>query len=96
MVKGKPKKLYRKNMVRNVFQIGHEVVLYKYHWKGFLCKCKSRKSGPFIVNQVFIGGAVELSDPKYACTFVVKGEKLRSYGESENTSEKVCLMLVEP
>ncbi|KAI5418878.1 hypothetical protein KIW84_043191 [Lathyrus oleraceus] len=42
------------------------------------------------------GVAVEIIDPGDAHIFVVKGEKLRTYGGSKNASGKVSLMLVGP
>lgn len=93
MLKEKPKNLYGNKMVRKKLQVGHGVVLYKSQWKGLLGKWKYINFGPFIMSEVFAGGAVELINPRDACIFVVKGEKLRSYGGSENASEKVSLML---
>lgn len=58
--------------------MGHEVALYKSHCKGLLSKWKFRSFGPFIVNKVFVGGALELTDPEDAHTFVVKGNKLNT------------------
>lgn len=48
------------------------------------------------MNEVFASRAVEVIDPRDACTFVVKREKLRSHGGQENASEKFSLMFVEP
>lgn len=96
MTNEKPKKLYGKKRVRKEFHVGQRVVLIKSRWKGFLGKWKSRNSAPFIVNKVFVGGVVELCDPREMYTFVVRENKLRSYGKSENASEKVYLMLVDP
>lgn len=46
-------------MVRKKFQVGQEVVLYKSRLKGLLGKWKSRTYGPFIVNDVFVGGRLK-------------------------------------
>lgn len=59
-------------------------------------KWKSRINGPFIVNEVFAGGAIEVVDLGDAHTFFMKGEKLRSYGGCENASKKASQMLAEP
>lgn len=48
------------------------------------------------MNKVFASALVEVIDPGVAHTFVVNGEKLRSYGKSEKTLEKASHMLVEP
>lgn len=61
-----------------------------------LGKKKTRSSGSFIMNKVFAGGTVKLTDIGNAQTFILKGSKLKTYGESKNASEKVSLMLVEP
>lgn len=82
-------------MVRKKFQACQEIVLYKSRWKSLIGKWKSRFYGPFLVNEVFAGGAVQVIDHGYECTFVMKGQKLRYEGR-KNASEKVPSMLTEP
>lgn len=53
MLKKQNKTLHGKKLVKNTFQVGQEVMLYKSCWKGLLCKWKSRTFGPFIMNEVF-------------------------------------------
>lgn len=69
-------------MIRKEFHVGQEVGLYKSRWKGLLDNWECIKSCPFTLSEFFAGGTIELIDPGDTRTFIVKGDKLKSYGVS--------------
>ena len=64
------------------------MLLYNSRLCLFLDKLKSCRSGPFIINQVFPYGAVEITH-KDKGTFKVNGQRLKLYlGGDQHISEK--------
>ena len=71
------------------------MLLYNSRLRLFPGKLKSRWSGPFVVNQVFPHGAVEITH-KEKGTFKVNGQKLKLYlGGDQHISEKEDVDLYE-
>ncbi|GJS32826.1 reverse transcriptase domain-containing protein [Tanacetum coccineum] len=59
--KDKTKRIYDAKIKNRIFNVGDQVLLFKYRLKMFSGKLKSRWSGPFTMTQVFPYGTVELS-----------------------------------
>lgn len=68
-----------KKLVRREFKIGHKVLLYNSGLKLFPRKSKSRWSRTFIVNKMFVNGALEVQDPGGSQIFTVNGQNLKIY-----------------
>ena len=84
-----------KHIVRKSFEKGMKVLLYNSRLHLFPGKLRSRWSGPFIVNESFDHGAVELINPNNGNIFKVNGHRLKPFLEMELPSEEV-INLLEP
>ncbi|XP_012844566.1 PREDICTED: uncharacterized protein LOC105964603 [Erythranthe guttata] len=62
LYKDKVKRWHDNNILHRQFQKGQEVLLFNSRLRLFPGKLKSRWSGPFIVQQVFPHGAIEIKD----------------------------------
>lgn len=80
--KSKLKKWHDKLIVRREFEPGHQLLLFNSRLKLFHGKLKSRWSGPFLIETVFLHGAIELkcSDGR---TFKVNGQRVKHYYGTE-------------
>ncbi|XP_048229000.1 uncharacterized protein LOC125369810 [Ricinus communis] len=92
--KAKTKKWHDKRLKGlKEFNIGDSVLLFNSCLRVFPGKLKSHWSGPFIVMQVFLYGAVELHHPEKG-NFKVNGQRLKHYlGGSLDMEERVNLAL---
>ncbi|KAI3472472.1 hypothetical protein Pfo_031258 [Paulownia fortunei] len=80
--KEKTKQWHDKMILRREFQLGQLVLLFNSRLKLFLGKLKSRWSDPFIVNNTFPFGAIELKG-KDGILFHVIGQRLKHYYGNE-------------
>nr|GEX07897.1 retrovirus-related Pol polyprotein from transposon 17.6 [Tanacetum cinerariifolium] len=76
--KEKTKRLRDSKIKNRAFNIGDRVLLFNSRLKIFFGKLKSRWSGPFTISQVYLYGAVELSQPD-GPNFKVNGHRLKHY-----------------
>ncbi|XP_012844350.1 PREDICTED: uncharacterized protein LOC105964371 [Erythranthe guttata] len=79
LYKGKVKKWHDNNILHRQFQKGQEVLLFNSRLRLFPGKLKSRWSGPFIVQQIFPHGAIEIKDRESERVFKVNGNRLKHY-----------------
>ena len=95
--KEKTKAFHDRHIRRRSFQIGDKVWLYNSCLKLFPGKLRSRWDGPYVVLELFNGGAVLISDPKTSRQFKVNGHRLKPYLTSEPPApaDKVNLHLPE-
>ena len=95
--KEKTKAFHDRHIRRRSFQIGDKVWLYNSRLKLFPGKLRSRWDGPYMVLELFDGGAVLISDPKTGRQFKVNGHCLKPYLTSEPPApvDKVNLHLPE-
>ena len=78
---------------QKIFEPNQKVWLYNSRLHLFLRKLPSWWNGPFIITQVFSHGTVELKDPKQGTTFIVNGQRLKSY--IENIVDEVVIESVD-
>ena len=95
--KKKIKAFHDRHIRRRSFQIGDKVWLYNSRLKLFPGKLCSRWDGPYVVQELFDGGAVLISDLKTGRQFKVNGHRLKLYLTSEPPApaDKVNLHLPE-
>ncbi|XP_021734962.1 uncharacterized protein LOC110701656 [Chenopodium quinoa] len=79
MYKTRTKEVHDKLIVKKEFNVCDKVLLYNYRMKLFPGKLKSRWNGPFVVQEVFPNGAVEISPLDFSRTFKVNGHRLKRY-----------------
>ncbi|XP_014492371.1 uncharacterized protein LOC106754819 [Vigna radiata var. radiata] len=97
--KEKVKLYHDRKLVKIVFNLRQQVLLFNSRLKLFPRKLKSKWLGPFGIKRVFPNGAVELENPNddgQQQSWVVNGERLKHYlgGEVERFSK--VMMLVDP
>ena len=81
LYKSRSKEFHDRKIERKVFNVGDKVLLYNSRMKLFPGKLMSRWRGPFTVKDVFPSGAVELYDSSGLQSFVVNGQRLKTYYE---------------
>ena len=69
-------------ILRKNFVVGQKVLLFYFCLKLFPSKLRSRWIGPFVVNNVFTHGAIEIKNLKTVNAFKVNGHRLKPYSEN--------------
>ena len=77
--KAKVKAFHDKNILRKTFVAGQKVLLYNSHLHLFPGKLRSRWGGPYIVQNVYPHGAIEIVDPANGKIFKVNGQRLKPF-----------------
>ena len=75
------KGFHDKQILRKSFTLGKKVLLFNSRLRLFLSKVRFRLSDPFIVQNIFQHGAIEIKDPKNGVTFKVNDKGLKPYLE---------------
>lgn len=70
--------------------------LYNSRLKLFPGKLKSRWDGPFMISKIYECGAVLIINPKTCRNFIVNGQRLKPYLESEPLHEATSIPLEGP
>ena len=91
------RKDHDRHIQRRSFQVNDKVSLYDSRLKLFPGKLRSRWDGPYVVVELFNGGAVCISDPKTGRQFKVNAHRLKPYLNSEPPApvDKINLHLPE-
>ena len=74
------------------FKDGDQVLLYDSKLYLFPGKLKSRWTGPFIIQQAYPYGSVDLRDPSDDRVFKVNGQRLKPYVVQQVIKEEILLM----
>ncbi|KAI3821111.1 hypothetical protein L1987_08668 [Smallanthus sonchifolius] len=94
-IKEKTKALHDRRLRRvREFRKGDKVLVYNSRLKLFGGKLKSKWSGPYVVNEVFPYGTIELLDEADGNTWKVNGHRLKHYenitvGEQRSTGKRI-------
>ena len=72
------KKENEEKSAKQEFMVGDWVLLYNSRLRWFLGNLKSKWTGPYLVNQLFPHGAVEL-ETKEGVRFKVNGQRIKIY-----------------
>jgi hypothetical protein len=95
--KARTKALHDQMISRKSFEPNQKVWLFDSKLKLFPGKLRSKWSGPFIIDQIFLNGAVQISDPKTGNTFKVNGQRLKpvvDHNLPEPVSDSVALAIL--
>ena len=96
IIKERTKFFHDKRIFRKAFEIGQKVLFYNSRLHLFLGKLKSKWNGPFIVNNVYPYGAVEIENPKDGVTFKVNGQRLKPYQEYQPREADIEINFSDP
>ena len=92
IAKERSKKWHDQMIMGKSFKEGDQVLLYDSKLHLFPGKLKSRWTGPFIVQQAYPNGSVDLRDPSDDRIFKVNGQRVKPYVVQQDIKEKILLM----
>ena len=92
IAKERSKKWHDQMIMGKSFKEGDQVLLYDSKLHLFPGKLKSRWTGPFIVQQAYPNGSVDLRDPSDDRIFKVNGQRVKPYVVQQVTKEEILLM----
>ena len=95
IVKDKLKRCYDQLIARKHFQKGDQVLLYDSKFHLFPGKLKSRWTGPFTIQEVYLNGSVDLLNAKDNRVFKVNGQRLKPYA-AQHSIDKEEISLLDP
>ena len=93
--KNKLKRWHDQLIARKHFQKGDQVLLYDSKLHLFPSKLKSRWTGPFTIQEVYLNGLVDLLNAKENRVFKVNGQRLKPYA-AQNSTDKEEIPLLDP
>ena len=85
--KERMKVFHDKHILRKSFEPSQKVLLYNSRYL-FPGKLRSRWTGPFIIKNIFLHGAVEIENPKNGSIFKVNGQCLKPFLETFSQEEE--------
>ncbi|KAK9755958.1 hypothetical protein RND81_01G062600 [Saponaria officinalis] len=94
--KERTKAWHDKMILRKDFKVGQKVLLFQSRLRLFPGKLKSRWVGPFVINNVYAHGAVEIKDPTIGKIIKVNGQRLKPYYDGFDTEVVELLDLYDP
>ena len=92
IAKERSKKWHDQMIMGKSFKEGDQVLLYDSKLHLFPGKLKSRWTGPFIVQQSYPNGSIDLRDPSDDRIFKVNGQRVKPYVVQQVIKEKILLM----
>ena len=92
IAKERSKKWHDQMIMGKSFKEGDQVLLYDSKLHLFPGKLKSRWTGPFIIQQAYPNGSVDLRDPSDDRIFKVNGQRVKPYVVQQVIKEKILLM----
>ena len=92
IAKERSKKWQDQMITGKKFNEGDQVLLYDSKLHLFPSKLKSRWTGPFIVQQAYPNGSVDLRDPNDDRVFKVNGQRVKPYVVQQVIKEEILLM----
>ena len=96
IAKDKLKKWHDQLIARKHFQKGDQVLLYDSKLHIFPGKLKSRWTGPFTIQEVYLNGLVDLLNAKDNRVFKVNGQRLKPYAAQHSTDQEEIPLLDPP
>ena len=92
IAKEKSKKWHDQMIIGKYFNEGDQVLLYDSKLHLFPGKLKSRWTGPFIVQQTYPNGSVDLRDPNDDRVLKVNGQRVKPYVVQQAIQEEILLL----
>jgi len=96
LYKEKVKSYHDKRIVKRNFEPGQMVLLFNSRLRLFPGKLKSKWSGPFLIKEVKLYGAVVLEDPMTKANWTVNGQRLKHYFGGEVDRQTSTISLSDP
>jgi hypothetical protein len=95
LFKEKVKQWHDKRILKREFHVGEKFLLYRSHIRFFAGKLLSKWEGPFVIEDVYCSGAINIASLKDNTTQVVNGQRLKHYiaGDSYNEDVDVIQMI---
>ncbi|XP_016557236.1 uncharacterized protein LOC107856776 [Capsicum annuum] len=90
LYKEKMKRWHDAKILKREFRVGDDVFLFNSRLKLFEGKLRSKWSGPFVISNVYLSGAIELED--HEKKFMVNGQRLKHYHVGGPRATKVKLL----
>ena len=90
--KERSKKWHDQMIIGKNFNEGDQVLLYDSKLHLFPGKLKSRWTGPFIVQQAYPNGSVDLLNPNDNRVIKVNGQRVKPYVVQQNVREEILLL----
>ncbi|RDX92938.1 hypothetical protein CR513_24874, partial [Mucuna pruriens] len=96
--KKKVKKFHDQQILRKDFRVDQKVLLFNSRLKLIIGKLCSIWDGPFVINNIFPYGVVQLKDEQSNNTFQVNGHQIKPLheGPAPITGDIEIISLVEP
>ena len=95
IAKNKLKRWHDQLIARKHFQKGDQVLLYHSKLHLFPDKLKSRWTGPFTIQEVYLNDSVDLLNAKDNRVFKVNGQRLKLYAV-QHSADKEEIPLLDP
>ena len=92
IAKERSKKWHYQMITRKNFKVGDQVLLCDSKLHLFPGKLKSRWSGPFIVQQAYPNGSMDLRDPNDDRVIKVNGQRVKPYVVQQTSREEILLL----
>ena len=96
IAKDKLKKLHDQLIARKNFKQGDQVLLYDSKLHLFPSKLKSRWTGPFTIQEVYLNGSIDLLNSKDNRVFKVNGRRLKPYAAQHSADKEEIPFLDTP
>ena len=96
IAKDKLKRWHDQLIARKHFQKGNQVLLYESKLRFFAGKLKSRWTGPFTIQEVYLNGSVDLLNAKGNRVFKVNSQRLKPYAAQHSTDKEEIPLLDPP
>ena len=96
IAKDKLKRWHDQLLARKNFKQGDQVLLCDSKLHLFSGKLKSRRTGPFTIQEVYPNGSVDLFNPKDYRVFKVNGQRLKPYAVQHLTYKEEIPLLDPP
>ena len=94
--KDKMKRWHDQLIARKQFQKGDQVLLYDSKLYLFLGKLKSRWTGPFTIQEVYLNGSLDMLNAKDNRMFKINGQRLKPYAVQHSTDKEGIPLLDLP
>jgi hypothetical protein len=89
LFKEKVKQWHDKRILKREFHVGEKVLLYRSLLRFFAGKLLSKWEGPYVIEEVYRSGAINIASLKDNTTQVVNGQRLKHYIAGDSYNEDV-------
>jgi hypothetical protein len=94
LFKEKVKQLHDRRILKREFDVGEKVLLYRSHLRFFAGKLLWKWEGPFIIEEVYHSGAINISLLKDNTMQVVNGQRLKHYISGDSYNKDINIIQV--